>query len=213
MTDPGMTEDQAISYYEDRALDGQIDAYLEDERLKQRIEDLNNAASALSKLTPSDELLADAVGVVRQVEVALAETRRRWERLTAEMEPVASERERVAGNERAGAPVAVGQQYELVPKWKNVYSYNTPAILVGVAEATGGGPTDALMDCIGAGAVKLTWQLTKLRNYLDAIDCTYSVAAHEVSEVSGLDEAMIGKVRVRDGVTRVPLVVEEETPF
>ena len=164
----------------------------------------------LSHATPTDEYLADAVGVTREIERLLQTTRLRWERLTAEMERVPraqadeSEQRRVAPT-RAGRPVAVGKQYELVPKYKTNRTYNTPAILVEVGEHVEGGVTDALMSAIGADAVRLQWQWTNLKRFVSDIGGILRVGGDEVNDHSGLDAAMVGEQRVQSGVDRVPL--------
>jgi len=180
----------------------------EDQTIRSKLRLLKKHTDDLKKLTPTDTQLADTIGLTRSLEVALAEFRHRLERLTAEMEPVADPRptsERANPNERAGTPVAQGKQFDIVPKWKNVYTYNTPAILVGAAKVRDLGPTDVLMEMIDFQAVRLTWQLTKLRNYAEEWAIPMRVGREDVSDHAGLDAPMMGKRRVQDGVTRVPV--------
>lgn len=180
----------------------------DDTAIRRKIRLVTKHANELSRMTPSDAALADAVGLTRAIEVSLSKTRRRWESLVAEMEPIrepSPKVERVDPGARSGRPVVQGTRYELVPKYKTVRSYNTPAILTSIAAATGGSPTDALMNAIGAGAARLTWAWTPLKRYLKDVDAAMTVVAHEVADHSGLDEGMVGEVEVQAGVDRVPI--------
>ena len=180
----------------------------EDSKVRSKLRLLKKHSDDLKKMTPTDKELADTIGLTRALEVTLADFRHRLERLTAEMEPVPDPRptsDRVNPNERAGAPVAQGKQFDIVPKFKNIYTYNTPAILVTAGKAREMGPTDTLMEMVDFGAVRLQWQLTKLRSYVEEWAIPVKVAKEDVSDHDGLDAAMIGKRRVQDGVTRVPI--------
>lgn len=179
----------------------------DDTNISELLRRLRRDAVSISKLTPSDQELADTVGLTREIEVRLADTRHRWEQLTAEMEPVyePDTSRRVNEAERAGPPVAVGKRYELVPQYKTVRTYNTPAILVAIAEATGMGPIDALQDALGADAVRLSWRWTQLKRYLRDRHVTIRIGHDAVSDHDGTDQPMVGEVRVQSGVKRVPL--------
>lgn len=182
-----------------------------DAEVRRKVRLIEQHTADLAKHTPTDAALADAVGHVRAVEVSLAATRHRWEALVHEMEPVPEPQgQRVNPHERAGAPQVEGRDYELVKQFKIVRSYNTPAIITSLAAATGRGPTDALMDAVGAGACKLTWQWTKMKAYLADVEAELRVVYHEVADHSGLDDGMVGEQKLPNGVKRVALVREGE---
>jgi len=204
MSEPTAAEEALAA---DRQLDRQIDEHLEDEAIRSHLSTLLAAATKVKRMTPSDAELADAVGLTREIEVILADTRHRWERLTSEMDRQwdAPKDNRADPNERAGAPVAVGKRYELVPTYTTDRTYNTPAILVSVATATGQGPMDVLQDAIAADAVRLSWRWTQLKTYLRQRDVDLRVAPRPVTDHDGTDEAMVGEDRRQTGVTRVAL--------
>ncbi len=177
-----------------------------DAAIRRKIRLIEQHVAELAQLTPTDGHLADSCGHTREIEVSLGTTRRRWESLVVEMEPIAEPQgERVNPNERAGTPVVEGVDYEMVPQFKTTRSYNDPAIITSMAQATDTNPTDALMNAISGGACKLEWRWTQLKKYLYAIDAEMRVVHHEVAPHSGLDEGMVGEVRTRSGVKRVPL--------
>jgi hypothetical protein len=204
MSEPTAAE-EALA--EDRMLDRQIAQHEEDVALKKTILMLTEAATRLKRLTPSDEELADAVGHCRQVEVMLSKTRRRWESLTAEMERQwdAPTDNRADPQERAGAPVAVGKDFELVPTFETKRTYNTPAILMAVAEETEVFPMDVLQDAIAADAVRLAWRWTDLKKWLSRNGVGLSTVPRPVTDHDGTDEAMVGEDKQQTGVTRVAL--------
>ena len=174
--------------------------------LRRKLKTITTAVAELKRLTPSDAFLADAVGYMRAAEIEIAKQRHRYESLTAEMEPMKTwHPDRRVQEERAGAPLVEGKDYSLVPTFKHSYTYNTPAILWEITQHIEGGPTDALMDAIGADAVRLTWQLTNLRKYLEGIGATIRQAPEAVDDHSGLDAAMIGKVTTPGAPKRVAL--------
>lgn len=184
----------------------------DDVAIRRKIRLITKHANELKRMTPTDAGLADAVGHTRGLERNLEATRHRWERLTAEMEPVPMEDrpERVNPNERTkqSKAVAVGQDFELVPTGKNDYSFNTPAILVAGAAVMDDGqasPTDVLMDIIGSGAAKLTFTITKLQAWCSSNDVTLSIGSSTVTNDSGLDAPMVGKVWRQTGVQHVAL--------
>lgn len=175
------------------------------------MEVLQDSAKRLSKLIPSEAAIADAAGIVREVERLLGETRRKWEDMAvAEMEPIKNHDETRRRNPRErGAPVAVGQQYELVPQFKNIYSYNTQALLVGLIPE-GGTVMDALRRALDFDAVRLQWQWTNLGNLLHEFEVPLRMEYREVSDLDGSDGPMVGRVKVPTRPKRVPIKTEEE---
>lgn len=163
-------------------------------------------AAELSKLTPSDAGIADACGLTREIEVLLGETRRSWEKVAAtEMEPIYDHDQSARINQyEKQAPVAVSRQYELVPRFKTTYSYNTPGILVGLAGEEGS-IVDALLLAVEFGAVRLSWQLRKLTSLMYDQDVDMLMVQREIDDMEGPKGALVGKVKVQDGVTRVAI--------
>lgn len=179
----------------------------DDVAIRRKIRLIEKHTNELKRMTPTDAGLADAVGHTRAIEVILGETRRRWESLVAEMEPLQTwhPERRVDPNERAGAPAVEGKDYELVISYSMTRTYNTPAILVEVGKAMGVGPTDALMEAINADAVRLGWRWTELKRFLRDVGATLSITPEQVTDHDGLDGAMVGEERKQSGVRRVPL--------
>jgi hypothetical protein len=163
-------------------------------------------ASELSRLAPSDAGIADACGLTREIEVLLGETRRSWEQVAAdEMEPIHNHdrSERVNPYDR-GTPVAVGKQYELVPTYKTDRSYNSPAILAGLAGADGT-ILQALRLAMDVDAVRLTWRFTQLKRLLSDQRVPLRIEYQEINDDAGTDGAMIGEYTYQSGMKRVPV--------
>ena len=184
----------------------------EDTTIRRKIRLIEKHTNELRKMTPTDAELADTVGHVRAIEISLGDARRRWEMIVAEMEPKRTwdPQRRVNTNERAGAPEVEGKDFSLVKQFKNVYTFNTPAILTGIAASDEAmTPTDALMEAIGMEAATLKWGVTKLQKMADLIGFPLTISVEEVHDHDGTDEPMIGKVRVPNGVKRIALKREE----
>jgi hypothetical protein len=179
----------------------------DDVAIRRKIRLIEKHTNELKRMTPTDAGLADAVGHTRAVEVLLGETRRRWESLVAEMEPLQTwhPERRADPGERSGPPAVEGVDYSLVPQFKTTRTYNTPAILVEIGEAMEVGPTDALMEAINADAVRLQWRWTELKRFLSDIGGTMRIASKPVADYDGTDAAMVGEDRQPAGVKRVAL--------
>ncbi len=178
----------------------------DDIAIMRKIRLIKKHALELKELTPSDSGIADACGLTREIEVHLGVTRRSWENTAAaEMDPIYDhdKSNRVNQRERT-APVAVSQQYELVPDFKTTYYYNSPAVLAGLA-GDKGSILDALLLAMETGAVRLSWQLKKLTSLLYDQDVDVLMVQREIGNDEGVDGAMIGKVKVPNGVKRVPI--------
>lgn len=176
----------------------------DDYTIMRKIRLIKKHALELSKLAPSDAGIADACGLTREIEVLLGKARRSWEQIAAaEMEPIYDHDKSKRINQREKqAPVAVGEQYELVDKFKTTYSFNTPGILVGLA-GDEGSIVDALLLAVEFGAVRLSWQLRKLTSLMYEQDVDMLMVQREISDDEGPGGALLGKVKVKDGVTRV----------
>ena len=170
---------------------------------------IRKQADELAHRIPADNELADATGLMREIEVSLGDTRRKWERMTTEMEPVIDhdKTRRVNPTDRnQSKPVVVGKQYELVPQFKNVRTYNLPAILAATADTMDVPVGVGLTALATYGAVKVSVQWTKLQQFCHEIGVPLRVQKDtRVDDADGLDGAMVGTVRVENGVKRVPL--------
>lgn len=169
---------------------------------------VEQAVQALTKLPPRDEELADVIGTMDRTEKLLAKTRRSWERVVHELEPI-PQAERVRKPKRATttehAPRAQGQQYELQPKYTTVRSYNSPAILVAVQKATEWDTLRTLLELQRMGALRWTWTWTPLKKALADLRVPLRVAFEEVDDDTGANEAMVGEVKRQSGVKKVPI--------
>ena len=175
----------------------------EDYAIMRKIRLIKKHAAELAKLSPSDDGIADACGLTREIEVLLGETRRGWEQVAAtEMEPIVDhdKSQRVNPYDR-GAPVAVGKQYELVPTYKTDRSYNSPAILAGLAGE--GTILQALRMAMDMDAVRLTWRFTQLKRLLSDQKVPLRIEYQEISDDVGTDGAMIGENTYQSGMKRV----------
>ena len=64
---------------------------------------------------------------------------------------------------------------------------------------------DALSLAVEVGAVRLAWQFQKLTVLLSDQDVDMLLVQREISDGEGPAGSLIGKVRVKDGVRRVPV--------
>ena len=179
---------------------------------------VERAAKSLYTLTPTDEELADAIGDLRAVEVKLAATRKRWESITLEMEPVLNHdpTKRVDPSERSGVPVATGERWEVKPTYSNKRSYNTQRIIAdlgkGIEEMTGTEMSTGklLLLLKEREALRITWQWTNLKSMFHAMGVTLVVGQSEIDDDGAdLDDPHVGEWRVQTGVKRVPLKEEK----
>ncbi|KKL26383.1 hypothetical protein LCGC14_2395800, partial [marine sediment metagenome] len=100
-----------------------------------------------------------------------------------------------------GTPVAVGKQYELVPTYKTDRSYNSPAILAGLAGE--GTILQALRMAMDVDAVRLTWRFTQLKRLLSDQQVPLRIEYQEINDDAGTDGAMIGENTYQSGMKRV----------
>jgi hypothetical protein len=170
---------------------------------------LEDAAKLVCQHVPNDDEIADASGIMRRVEVKLGETRRTWEKVAAEMPPI-PESERVRKTPKRGkptqTPVAQGDEFELVETGQNVFSFNTPAIVLEVAKATEWDTLQILRDAQQSGALTFKWTYKKLERWLHDLRVPLRTAFEEVNDDTGTDGAMLGKVWKKTGVKRVELL-------
>ena len=179
---------------------------------------MTHQAKALGRETPTDAELADAIGDVRAVEVRLADVRHRWESLTAEMDQIFDHdpARRINDNERAGAPVAVGQRWEVVPIYKTDRTFNPDAILVAVADAMSNisgadiGLDRVLRYLTEEDAVKIVWKITGVRRVFAKLGIPLRTQPEPV-EGGDIDGAHVGEFLRASGVKRVPIKESIET--
>jgi len=177
----------------------------EDTKIRRKIRLIEKHVAELRLLTPTDTGLADAVGHARGIEVALAAVRHRWESLVVEIVPVQEPDPEAPPGRRVPKPSVEGVDFKLEPQFKTVRTFNTPALLTEISTVTDTGPTDALMNAIEAGAIRLSWQWLKTKKYMADIGATLTILDEPVSDSDGLDSPMVGEDRQPNGVKRVPL--------
>ncbi len=162
----------------------------------------------LTHLIPSDSAIADTTGLTREIERALATYRLKLERSAAAEMPVIvdHDKSRRVDKRQTRAPVAVGKQYELVPKFKNVHTFNMPALVVGISNLLDTDIAKTLWSLIQSNAVTMKTGITAIQKYADNQGITLKIE-HDatVSNDDGLDGAWIGINRVSDGVERVEI--------
>ena len=182
------------------------------------IAQLTDQAKSLGRETPTDAELADAIGDVRAVEVRLADVRHRWETLTAEMDQIIDHQpeRRINANERAGAPVAVGQRWEVVPNYKTDRTFNPDAILVAVEHELSNisgatiGLDRVLRYLTREGAVTIGWKITGVRRVFAKLGIPLRTQPEPI-EGGDIDGAHVGEYLRQSGVTRVPIKESIET--
>ena len=183
--------------------------------LQKAIRLMERTAIKIEKMTPTDEELADCVGDVRGVERRLAGMRQRWENLTSEMDRVDDHdrTKRVDPKEKAGAPVAVGQKWELVPTYTTKRSYNTSRLLVdlqkGLADLAGGAEisiAQVMRTATERDVIRLNWQWSNLKAFMKVLGVEMEIGEEEIDpDAVGLDDPHVGEHRYQSGVKRVPL--------
>lgn len=188
----------------------------DDVAIRRKLRLIRKHVDELTHLIPSDDEIADTAGLVRENERAMQAYRLKLERSAAtEMETIQPEQRTHTQGDRVDqgqfatkrAPVAQGKKYELVPKFKNVYTFNMPAIVIGIMEAHGDGDVaKTLWSLIQSGAVKMTTNITNLQKYADNMGITLKIENDAtVTNDDGTDGAWVGKRREQDGVERVPI--------
>ena len=162
----------------------------------------------LTHLVPSSDAVADTTGLTREIERALATYRLKLERSAAvELEPIYNHDQEKRVDQRVRrAPVAVGKQYELVPKFKNEYTFNMPALVVGISDLMETEIAKTLWSLIQSNAVRMTTGITAIQKYADNMGIQLRIE-HDttVTNDDGLDGAWVGVNRVQDGVERVAI--------
>ena len=155
---------------------------------------------------------------MRAIEVRLADVRHRWESLTAEMDQIFDHdpARRINDNERAGAPVAVGQRWEVVPVYKTDRTFNPDAILVEVAEKLGRiagstiGLDRVLRHLTEEGAVTIGWKITGVRRVFAKLGIPLRTQPEPI-EGGDIYGAHVGEYLRPSGVKRVPIKESIET--
>jgi len=169
------------------------------------VKQLSELVDAICSRPPTDDELADVIGHMSRIETKLGTTRRSWERITHELPPIprSDRTRRVDKNTRAASPTAQGRDFELVPQFKTVRSYNTGAILLAVSEATGWDTWRTMLEARRADAVRWSWRYTDLRNWLRSLGVTVSTGGQETSDDDDVTGPMIGEIKKPNGVKKV----------
>ncbi len=177
----------------------------DDKKIQGAITRLENAARDLDKFIPSDDGIADAIGLVREVEKRLASRRLIWERsAVAEMPAIAAKDDAPIYDTPPPpkAPVAVGRKYKIVPTFTTTRSYNDSALLVAIA-----GDDLTLVESLKLArsydAVRLTWRWTQLKRLLSEQRIGLRQAYVEVSDNDGPDGFMVGETKKQTGTEKI----------
>lgn len=189
---------------------------LDIDRAQQLLANVREHVHALVSYSPEPHEWPDAVADCRELERRLAEWRQNLEKAAAEMNRIDQPRptERVSEfDQRAGKPVLQGDRYELVPKHKNVYTFNDPAILSTVAEALDVSIVEAVLALLEPivsegkknSPLSMSWRISYLRSFCVANGITLPEAKGSTSNDDGLDGPPVAVNRVPDGVTRVAI--------
>ncbi|KKK94536.1 hypothetical protein LCGC14_2681840 [marine sediment metagenome] len=180
----------------------------DDTTIARKLRLIRKHVNELTHLIPSDDAVADTTGLTREIERALGKYRLKLERsAAAEMEPIIDHDQSKRVDQRVRrAPVAVGKQYELVPKFKNEYTFNMPALVVGISDLLDTEIAKTLWSLIQSNAVKMTTGITAIQKYADNQGIQLKIEHKAtVSNDDGLDGAWVGINRVQDGVERVAI--------
>jgi len=180
----------------------------DDTTIARKLRLIRKHVNELTHLIPSDDAVADTTGLTREIERALGKYRLKLERsAAAEMEPIIDHDQSKRVDQRVRrAPVAVGKQYELVPKFKNEYTFNMPALVVGISDLLDTEIAKTLWSLIQSNAVKMTTGITAIQKYADNQGIQLKIEHKATaSNDDGLDGAWVGINRVQDGVERVAI--------
>jgi hypothetical protein len=123
---------------------------------------------------PSDESYVDAAGLMREV---AAEAANRKRALVSEIPP--------------GVTKNRGEVFELYQPESTVRSFSAPAIFRALLAASDDTLSQLIMMLIERGALRLTWQYTKLRSVLHMYDIPVVIKPSEIDDTS--DSIMIGE--------------------
>lgn len=178
---------------------------------EQLIAGVREAATALVRSEPEDHEIADAAGMVREIEVMLGDWRRSIERRASEQGPISKPEPTVRVEKPRGTPevVAQGKHWELEPQYKTTYTFNTPRLFHDFAEGaerTIGAPLPTprlIMQLEKVGALEIRWKVTGLKAAAKLFDVTLNTGTEAVE--ADMESPHVGKVKKQTGVKRVPL--------
>ena len=181
----------------------------------QLVELISEATDALIKNPPSDDELADVIGHMDRIATKLRNTRLKWERIVHELPPIPKEDRVRKVTRKTATPRAQGRDFELVPQFTIVRSYNTQAIFAEIQRETGKATLDLILELNRADALRFKWQWTNLKKYLRSVRVPLKLAYVEVSDEDGTDGFMVGEIEKPAGVKKVYIderVAPEEQP-
>lgn len=181
---------------------------------EQLIAGVREAVQALTTYEPEHYEIADAAGMVRELEVKLADWRRTIEKQAVETGPIKKPEPTERVQKPRGTPevVAQGVRYELEPTYRTTYSFNTPRLLHDFAtgiESTLGVeiPIGKLIRTLEKqGVLELRWKVSKLRQAAKMFGVVINTGHDAVDpDTDDLETPHVGEVKVQSGVKRVPL--------
>jgi hypothetical protein len=123
---------------------------------------------------PSDESYVDAAGLMREV---AAEAANRKRALVSEIP--------------TGVTKKRGDVFELYQPEPTIRSFSAPAIFKALLKASDDTLSELIMMLIERGALRLTWQYTKLRSVLHMFDVPVVIKPREIDDTEM--EALIGE--------------------
>lgn len=182
---------------------------------------VREAATALTRSEPQDHEIADASGMVREIEVMLADWRRNLEKRAAAHGPMTKPEpvERVEKSRGTPDVVAQGQHWELQPAYRTTYSFNTPRLThdfaQGISDTLGVDlPIGKVLDMLQKqGALELKWKVSKLRAVAKMFGVVINTGHDTIGDDADMESPHVGEVKVQTGMKRVPLKKGVEPPM
>ena len=193
-------------------------------RALELIAGVREQVNALRTYTPTIDEVADASGMVREIEVNLQEWRHEAERIAADHQPEVTPKASPKRLDKRDTrpPAATGQHWELVPEFRTRRIFNFPRILNDIASAiadTFGADVSigqVIQRMEKAGAISVTFKVTKLQTYAKAVGLTineYTSPPEDEDRASIMDAVEGGDmeaphiiaIKTQSGMKRVPL--------
>jgi hypothetical protein len=164
--------------------------------------------------------MPDAAGMVRAIEVRLADLRHGWntEQVQAAKDPESEFGPSTLKPERSAfgtvQPQVVGREFRTVTTRTAKRTYNTAPILIGLSKALAEDdtkvvtPIDALTYAIRERAAEVTWKWTALTRLARDLGLPLKVAKGPIADDGDLDGPWVGE-DWRETVTQQAIVPEE----
>lgn len=170
---------------------------------------VREAVNALRTYDPDPDEIADAAAWVRELEVMLADWRRKAEAKATRPEPPADDDTPPDDQPPSARPVVEGAQFRLVPQYKTVRTYNTGRLLVdlaaGLGRLTGTDPTIGhLIQVLDSkGVLSIDWKYRQLVGFAKLLDVQIVRGTESIDDPGDMDLPHIGEVEKPNGHKRV----------